>query len=159
MCKFYTYLLNFICIFARDDVRTCFFTYFFGFFFFTELFLGNSSFMGCRKKQSKDMITTRGNHFQFGSVFIKKNNQTEIKKKKPKPNRTGSNRLVSVRFFRTKPVWLGFGSVFSVLLGFFGLGWFWLGFFSNFFSVWVRFGVFGYRFIKLKPNRSVFSKF
>jgi hypothetical protein len=51
----------------------------------------------------------RGDHFRFGSVFIKKSNQTE----------TGSNQPVSVRFFRAKTgsnrfgsVWLGFGSVF-----------------------------------------------
>jgi hypothetical protein len=54
----------------------------------------------------------------FGSVFIKKNNQTEIFLKKPKP--------VSVRFFRTKtglarffPVLARFGSVFSDLARFF----------------------------------------
>jgi hypothetical protein len=40
-------------------------------------------------------MITRGDHFRFGSVFIKKkNNQTEIKKK----TETGSNRPVSVRF-------------------------------------------------------------
>jgi hypothetical protein len=46
----------------------------------------------------------------FGSVFIKKNNQTEIKKK----TKTGSNRPVSVRFgfLEQKPVWLGFFFVF-----------------------------------------------
>jgi len=38
---------------------------------------------------------SRGDHFQFGLIFIKKNNQTEIKKKKTE---TGSNRPVSVRF-------------------------------------------------------------
>jgi hypothetical protein len=47
-------------------------------------------------------VEDKGDHFRFGSVFIKKNNQTEIfffKKKKPKPNRN-----------RVKPT--GFGSVF-----------------------------------------------
>jgi hypothetical protein len=47
-------------------------------------------------------LNTRGDYFRYDSVFIKKNNQTEIKK-----NRTeiGSNRPVLVRFvFRTKPV-------------------------------------------------------
>jgi hypothetical protein len=38
---------------------------------------------------------SRGDHFQFSLIFIKKNNQTEIKKKKTE---TGSNRPVSVRF-------------------------------------------------------------
>jgi len=73
----------------------------------------------------------RGDHFRFSSVFIKKDNKTEILKK---------NRPVgSVHFFRTKTgsnrfgsvflVWLGFfrfGSVFSVWLGFLPV---WLGFF------------------------------
>jgi hypothetical protein len=56
---------------------------------------------------------------RFGSVFIKKNNQTEFKKKKTE---TGSNRPVSVRFgfLEEKPVQTGlarffrFGSVFPV---------------------------------------------
>jgi hypothetical protein len=52
----------------------------------------------------------------FGSfwfLYIKKSNQTEIKKKKTK---TGSNRLVlgSVPFFRRKTSLNRFGSVFSV---------------------------------------------
>ena len=42
-------------------------------------------------------------HFQFGSVFIKKITKPNLKKKKPE---TGSNRTVSVF-----PVWLGFFSV------------------------------------------------
>jgi len=104
----------------------------------------------------------------FGSVFIKKNNQTEFFfEKKPKPNRnrvkptgfgsvqffrekTGSNRFGSV--FRFWLGFLGFGSVFSVWLGFSGLARFWLGLaqcFSGFLSVSVRFGFF---FIKPKPN-------
>jgi len=40
-------------------------------------------------------IKSRGNHFRFGLVFIKKNNQTEFFFKKTE---TGSNRLVSVLF-------------------------------------------------------------
>jgi hypothetical protein len=97
----------------------------------------------------------------FGSVrfLLKKSNQTEIFfEKKPKPNRnwvkpTGFG-LVQVGFLGKKPIqtslarffrfWLGF-------LGFFGLAWFWLGFFglarffrfgsvfSDFLSVSVRF--------------------
>jgi hypothetical protein len=53
------------------------------------------------------LFTIRGDYFQFGSVFIKNNNQTEILKKKTE---TGSNRPVSVRFgfLGQKPVLLGF---------------------------------------------------
>jgi hypothetical protein len=63
----------------------------------------------------------------FGSVFIKKNNQTEIFLKKPKLGQTDLARFFPVldRFFR-------FGS----------------GFF--------RFGFFGFLLIKPKPNRLVF---
>jgi len=75
-------------------------------------------------------MITRGDHFRFGSVFIKKkSNQTEIKKK----TETGSNRPVSVRFDffgqnRFKPVWLCF----------------------------FRFQAYK---TETEPNRSVFSKF
>jgi hypothetical protein len=102
----------------------------------------------------------RGNHFLFGSVFIKKSNQTNFFLKKPKPNRNqvkptdfGS---VQFGFLGQKPVqtgltrfsqfWLGFfgfGSVFFGLARFFR---FWLGlalFFYRFFSVLVQFGFFG----------------
>jgi hypothetical protein len=65
------------------------------------------------------MIMTRGDHFRFGSVFIKKSNQTEIfffEKKNQNRTETGSNRPVSVRFgsvfLGQKPVQTGFGSVF-----------------------------------------------
>jgi hypothetical protein len=65
------------------------------------------------------------------------------------------------RFFRFWLGFLGFGSVFPVLarfflvwLGFFGLARFWLGFFSDFLSVSVRFGFFGFLFIKPKLNRT-----
>ena len=40
-------------------------------------------------------IIIRSDYFQFGSVFIKKNNQIEIFKKKTE---TGSNQLISVKF-------------------------------------------------------------
>jgi len=116
------------------------------------------------------IILGRGDHFRFGSVFIKKSNQTEIFffLKKPKPNRnlvkptgfgpgqTDRFRFGSVRFFREKTSSNRFGSVF----------WFWLGFFSlarffRFGSVFflfgfgsVRFGFFGFFLIKLKPNRT-----
>jgi len=43
---------------------------------------------------------------------------------------------------RFKPVWFGFARFFSGL--------------ARIFSVWVRFNFFGFRLIKLKPNRSVF---
>jgi antibiotic biosynthesis monooxygenase (ABM) superfamily enzyme len=82
------------------------------------------------------MIKSQGDHFRFGLVFIKKNNQTEIFLFKK--TETGSNR---------------FGSVFLVWLGFFPV---WLGFFW-FFPVLIQFGFFG--FSLMKPNRSVFSKF
>jgi len=85
----------------------------------------------------------RDDHFRFGLVFIKTNNQIEFFLKKPNRNRfkptsfglffrtkTGSNRFGSVF-----PVWLGFGSVF-----------FW------FFLVWVRFCFFSLGLIKSKLN-------
>jgi hypothetical protein len=71
---------------------------------------------------------TRGDHFRFGSVFIKKNNQIEIlKKKKLKPVQTDQFRFNSVPFFRTKTSSNQFGLVFLVWLGFFrfGSGFFW----------------------------------
>jgi hypothetical protein len=78
-------------------------------------------------------------HFSFYKIkiiklifFLKNRNWTE----------TGSNRPVSVRFFRTKTGSNWFGSIFLVWLGFFGLARFffliWLGFFPVFF-VCVRF--------------------
>ena len=95
----------------------------------------------------------RVDHFQFGSVFIKKSNQTEFFFFKTE---TGSNRPVSVRFgfLGQKPVqtglarffrfWLGFSGFGSVLSVFFGLARFfsvWLGFsgLAQFFSVFFRF--------------------
>jgi len=112
----------------------------------------------------------RGDYFRFGSVFIKKSNQTEIffLKKKPETDRFwfGSVFLGKNRF---KPVWLGFlglarffpvlarffrfGSVFPVWLSF---GSVLLSFFFGFLSVSVRFG-----FLLIKPNRTgrFFQKF
>ena len=85
---------------------------------------------------------TRGDHFRFDSVFIKKNKATKPKKKieEKKKTETSSNLPVSVRFgfFRTKTGSNRFGSVFLV----------WLGFF--------RFQAYK---IKTEPNWSVFSKF
>jgi hypothetical protein len=76
-------------------------------------------------------LITRGDHFLFGSVFIKKSNRIEILKKKTE---TGSNRPVSVwfGFFRAKTGSNRFG---SVLARFFSV---WLGFFPGFFLF--RFG-------------------
>jgi len=101
----------------------------------------------------------RDDYFLFGSVFIKKNNQTEIFfKKNWNQTETGSNRPVSVRFsfLGKKPVQTGFGSIFSGLARFarfFRFGSVWLVFFY-FFSVSVRFGFFSFLLIKLKPNRT-----
>jgi len=103
-----------------------------------------------------------GDHFRFGSVFIKKKQPNRIfffEKKNRNRTETGSNRPVSVRFFRAKTVrffwfWLGFlcfGSVFSVWLGFFSLA----RFFSGFLSVLVWFGsvwFFAYK-TETEPNR------
>jgi len=111
--------------------------------------------------------TTRGNHFRFGSVRFLSKKVTKSNffflKKKPKPNRnqvkpTGFG---SVRFFRAKTGSNLFGSVFpvfSVLARFFSV---WLGFFSGFFSISVRFGFFGFLVIKPKPNLTgrFFQKF
>jgi len=129
----------------------------------------------------KNSIKTRGDHFRFGSVFIKKSNQTKIfffEKKnetEPKPGQTDRFRF---GFFRAKTGSNRFGSVFPVLARFsrFWLGFFrfWLGFsglarfrlglaqfFSGFLSVSVRFGFFGFLVIKPKPNRTgrFFQKF
>ena len=100
----------------------------------------------------------RGDHFLFSSVFIKKKIKPIFLLKKTE---TGSNRQVSVRFFRTKTGSNRFGSVlaqfFPVWLGFFALVRFFASltrFFFQFFSVWVRFYFFGFSLIKPKPNRT-----
>ena len=69
-----------------------------------------------------------GDHFWFGSVFIKKIT-------KPKPGQTDRFRFGSVwfGFLGQKPVQTG-------LARFFRFGSVWLGFFSGFLSVSVRFG-------------------
>jgi hypothetical protein len=91
-----------------------------------------------------------GDYFRFDLVFIKK--------KITKPNffikktETGSNRQVSVRFFRIKTDSNRFDLVFLLGLVF--------SFFSGFFDLDpVRF--FYFRLIKLKPNRTdqFFQKF
>jgi hypothetical protein len=114
----------------------------------------------------------------FGSVRFLSKKVTKpkifffIKKTEPKPGQTDRFRFGSVflgqkpvqtslaRFFRFWLGFLGFGSVFSVWLGFFGLARFFrfgsvlARFFSGFLSVSVRFGFFGFLFIKPKPNRT-----
>jgi hypothetical protein len=66
-----------------------------------------------------------------------------------KTTETGLNQPVSVRIFRIKTS----SNQFDLVLAWFFLVW--LGFFRVF-SVWVRFGFFGFRLIKLKLNRLVF---
>ena len=94
--------------------------------------------------RSFEYIYTHGWSFLVRFGFYQKNNQTE----------TGSNWPVSVRFgfLGQKPVQTG-------LARFFRFGSVWLGFFSGFLSVSVRFGFFSFLFIK--PNRTgwFFQKF
>jgi hypothetical protein len=104
----------------------------------------------------------RGDHFRFGLVFIKKSNQTDFFFLKQKTE-TGSNRPVSdrfgsvflgkkpvqtglARFFRFWLSFLGFGSVFSV----------WLGFFLVFCRV--RFGFFRFFAYKTETEPAGFFK-
>jgi hypothetical protein len=79
----------------------------------------------------------------FGSVWFlsKKNNQTEIKRKRNRVKRIGFS---SVWFLGQKPVQTGLTWFFRFWLGFFGLAWFfWFG--SGFFLVFLfRFGFFGF---------------
>jgi hypothetical protein len=81
----------------------------------------------------------RGIYFRFGSVFIKKSNQTEffLKKTETEPKPVQTDRFW-FGFLEQKPVQTGL---------------------ARFFSGFVRFGFFGSRLKKPKPNRSVFSKF
>ena len=97
---------------------------------------------------SHRIVSGRGDHFRFGSVFIKKIIKSIFFWKKTE---TGSNRPVSVRFLGKKPIqtslarFFRFWPGFSVWLGFPGLAWF----FSRF-----RFGFFGFLLIKPKLNRT-----
>ena len=78
----------------------------------------------------------RGDHFQFGSVFIKKKvTKFNFFKKKPKPGQTNWFRFGSIQFFREKTGSKWFGSVFPILPRFFSI---WLGFSS--FARFFRFG-------------------
>ena len=103
----------------------------------------------------------KGDHFRFGSVFIKK--ITKLKYfffEKKNRNRVKPTGFGSVRFgfFRAKTGSNRFGSVFSVFSGFGSVFPVWLGFLS----VSVRFGFSVFRFFVYKtetePNRPVFSK-
>ena len=117
----------------------------------------------------------------FGSVRFLSKKVTKLKfiffeKKNQNRTETGSNRPVSVRFFRAKTSSNRFGPVFPVLARFsrffrFWLGFFqfclvflfWLGFGSVFFWFFVGFGsVRFFRFFvyktKTEPNWLVFSK-
>jgi len=84
----------------------------------------------------------------FGSVRFLSKKVTKPKKffeKKPKPGQTDRVRF---GFLGKKPVQTGLARFFR----------FWLGFFSGFLSVSVRFGsVFVYK-TETEPNRPVFSK-
>jgi len=81
---------------------------------------------------------TRDDHFRFGSVFIKKSNQTEFKKK----NR---NRFKLIGFGLVFSDKNRFGSVFLV----------WLSFsrFDSVFSVFCRFGFFRFQAYKTRTER------
>jgi len=99
------------------------------------------------------IILGRGDDFRFGSVFIKKSNQTKFKKKtetEPKSGQIDQFRFGSVRFLREKTSSNRFRSVFSVLARFFQFGSVfpvWLGFFSGLGSV-------QFDFFLIKPNRT-----
>ena len=95
-------------------------------------------------------VSVRGDHFRFGSVFIKKSNQTDFffEKKtetEPKPGQTDRFRF---GFLGQKPVQTGLARFSRFWLGFLGFG----SVFSCFGSVspvWL-----GFLFIKPKPNRT-----
>jgi len=117
-----------------------------------------SSFHRALNSGAMPWVVARGVHgsVRFG-FYKKKITKLNFFLKKKTRTETGSNRPVSVRFFREKnrfkPVWLGFfrfGSVFSVWLGFFGLA----RFGSVFFRFCFRFSFSGSRLKKPKPNRT-----
>jgi len=116
-----------------------------------------------------DSLWIRGDYFRFGSVFIKKSNQTETE---PKSGQTDQFCFGLVWFFRAKTCSNQFGLFFPVLarfswfwlcffrfwLGFFGLVWFFrfdsvFLFFVGFSSVQF-FQFFNYK-TETKPNRPV----
>ena len=95
-------------------------------------------------------ILSRGDHFRFGLVFIKKSNQTDLfffEKKnetEPKPGQTDWFRFGSV-FLGKKPVQTGLARFFRFWLGFFRFGSV-LARFFQFDSVLARFGSVFFRF-------------
>jgi len=95
------------------------------------------------------VVTSRGDHFRFGLVFIKKVTKLNFFFKKtktePKPVQTDWFWFGFLDKNRFKTVWLRF----------FGL----VQFFFRFGFGSVPFGFFDFRLIKPKPNRSVFLKF
>jgi hypothetical protein len=101
-----------------------------------------TSFRWCmwRSPTVKWCLQNRGDYFRFGSVFIKKNNQTKffLKKNRNQFKLTGFS---SIRFFRTKTCLTGF----------------WLCFFlfDSVFFVWVWFGFFGFRLINRNRTEPV----
>jgi hypothetical protein len=103
----------------------------------------------------------RGDHFLFGSIFIKKNNQTNFffSKKEPKPVQTDRFRFGFLEQNRFKPVWLGLG---SVRFGFFGFRLIKPNWTSRFFKNFNRFNWFFFtvRFFRLFVFQfSRFSRF
>jgi hypothetical protein len=70
-------------------------------------------------KRVKDIVIIKGNHFQFGLIFIKKNKQTGLKKKNEPELVQTDRKLVQIdrfrfNYFRTKNGSNQFGLVFSV---------------------------------------------
>jgi hypothetical protein len=69
---------------------------------------------------SAPTLNIRDDHFWFGLIFIKK---IITKLKLKKKTKTGSNRLVSVRFgfLGQKPIQTGLARFFPIWLGFFSV--------------------------------------
>jgi hypothetical protein len=108
-------------------------------------------------------LNIKGDYFRFGSVFIKKSNQTEFVffLKKPQLNRKWF-KLTEFSFLEQKPVQTGLAGLGSVLARFFPV-WFCFSGLARFFwfdSVLFS-GFFRFQAYKTKtePNQSVFLKF
>jgi len=122
------------------------------YFYYNYKYSSKKYFICVRNIES--IIESRGDHFRFGSVFIKKK-PNRIKKKNR--NRFKLTGFGSVRFFGQKPVQTGLAQFFKFDSVFSGLARFFSGlarFFFRFLFVWVRFSFFSFRLIKLKPNRT-----
>jgi len=93
------------------------------------------------------LFKIRGDHFRFGSVFIKEKqpNRNYYFLKKPKPVQTDQFQF---GFFRTKTGSNWFTRFFRFDLIFSGLALFFPG------LAWLFFSFFGFRLKKLKPNRT-----